>query len=159
MLVVKPPTPLPVPLQGPVVFLAGSIDLGKSVDWQGALAESLAACPGTLLNPRRVEWDSSWKSEADFAPFREQVEWELAGMEAAGRIAFYFAPGSQAPVTLLELGLAARTGKAIVCCPPGYWRKGNVDVVCSRYGVPMVGSIEELAAAISAYVEGRRSGP
>lgn len=82
MLVVIPPMPLPVPMAGPVVFTAGSIDLGKSVDWQSALAESLADCPGTMLNPRRAAWDASWKAEATFAPFREQVQWELAGMEA-----------------------------------------------------------------------------
>lgn len=152
MLVLKPPTPLPVPLNGPVVFMAGSIDLGKSVDWQSELAESLADCPGTLLNPRRTQWDSSWKTEAEFLPFREQVEWEIAGMEVAERIAFYFAPDSQAPVTLLELGLAARTGKAVVCCPPGYWRKGNVDVVCARYSIPTVQSLEILGEVIRTYV-------
>ena len=69
-------------------------------------------------------------------------------MEAAERIAFYFAPDSQAPVTLMELGLAARAGKAVVCCPTGYWRKGNVDVVCARYGIPTVPSL----AALSRYL-------
>lgn len=156
MLVVIPPMPLPVPMAGPVVFLAGSIDLGKSVDWQSGLAASLADCPGTLLNPRRAAWDASWKAEAAFAPFREQVQWELAGMEAADRIAFYFAPDSQAPVTLLELGLAARTGKAMVCCPPGYWRKGNIDVVCARYGIPMVPTLEDLGLAIRQFAGGAR---
>lgn len=144
MHLVRPPTVLKLPLDGPSVFMAGSIDLGKSVDWQSELAEALADCPGTLLNPRRTEWDATWRGEADFAPFREQVEWELAAMEAAERIAFYFAPDSQAPVTLMELGLAARTGKAVVCCPAGYWRKGNVDVVCAKYGVPTVESLTAL---------------
>ena len=156
MLLLRPPTPLSLPLTGPSVFMAGSIDLGKSVDWQSALSASLADCPGTLLNPRRTEWDASWRGEADFAPFREQVEWELAAMEAADRIAFYFAPDSQAPVTLMELGLAARTGKAVVCCPAGYWRKGNVDVVCAKYGVPTVSSLEALAQFLRAYVDQAR---
>ena len=144
MILIRPPTALPLRLQSPSVFMAGSIDLGKSIDWQSELAESLADLPGTLLNPRRTEWDATWRAEADFAPFREQVDWELSGMEAAERIAFYFALDSQAPVTLMELGLAARTGKAVVCCPLGYWRKGNVDVVCARYNIPTVPSLAAL---------------
>jgi hypothetical protein len=133
------------------VFLAGSIDMGTSIDWQQDLTESLASCDGVLLNPRRSQWDSSWSPEASFPLFHEQVEWELSAMEAAGMIAFYFAPASQAPVTLLELGLAARSGKAVVCCPPGYWRKGNVDVVCQHYGIQSVASLESLAEAIKRY--------
>jgi len=153
MRLIRPPTELPLPLEGPSVFMAGSIDLGRSVDWQSELAESLADMPGTLLNPRRTQWDATWATEAQCEPFRGQVEWELSGMEAAGRIAFYFAPQSQAPVTLMELGLAARTGKAIVCCPAGYWRKGNVDVVCTRYGIPSVSSLPELGQFLRRYIQ------
>lgn len=154
MQLIQPPSPLPARAATRTVFLAGSIDLGKTANWQADLAAALADCPGTLLNPRRPQWDASWRTEADSPPFREQVEWELAGMESASLIAFYFAPQSQAPVTLLELGLAARGGKAIVCCPAGFWRKGNVDIVCARYRVPMVGSIEELSLAIRAHCAG-----
>jgi len=152
MQLIQPPTPLSSLSLDKAVFLAGSIDLGKSVDWQAQLALSLADCPGTLLNPRRPHWDSSWLAEAAFPPFREQVQWELAAMEAAGMIAFYFAPQSQAPVTLLELGLAARERKAVVCCPPGYWRKGNVDVVCEHYNIPMVTALEDLGREIRSYL-------
>lgn len=151
MQLVQPPTPLSSLSLDGAVFLAGSIDLGKSVDWQAELALSLADCPGTLLNPRRPHWDSTWLAEAAFPPFREQVQWELDAMEAAGLIAFYFAPQSQAPVTLLELGLAAREGKAVVCCPPGYWRKGNVDVVCEHYSIPTVSTLEDLSQKIRTY--------
>ena len=151
MQLVQPPTPLSTLSLEKAVFLAGSIDLGKSIDWQAQLALFLADSPGILLNPRRAQWDSSWLAEAAFPPFREQVEWELAAMEAAGMVAFYFAPESQAPVTLLELGLAARERKAVVCCPPGYWRKGNVEVVCEHYNIPMVTALEDLCQEIRTY--------
>ena len=137
------------------VFVAGSIDMGSTRDWQRELVDSLAACNGVLLNPRRPHWDPTWPADADFPIFRRQVDWELRAMESAGLIAFYFAPSSKAPITLMELGLAARTGKAIVCCPPGYWRKGNVDIVCQHYQVPMVSSLEELAESIRLFVGGR----
>ena len=56
----------------------------------------------------------------------------------------YFAPGSQSPVSLLELGLYARTGKLMVVCPEGYWRKGNVDIVAEKYKVPTFDSLDAL---------------
>jgi hypothetical protein len=39
--------------------------------------------------------------------------------------------------------LFARSGKLLVCCPEGFWRKGNVEIVCARYGVPLVGELDE----------------
>jgi hypothetical protein len=45
-------------------------------------------------------------------------------------ICVYFDPKGQSPITLLELGLF-HDKDIIVCCPEGFWRKGNVDVnVC-----------------------------
>ncbi|MEW6305690.1 MAG: nucleoside 2-deoxyribosyltransferase domain-containing protein [Verrucomicrobiota bacterium] len=146
--VLKPPAPLPLPGGKPAVFLAGSIEMGTAEDWQTSLAQSLADLDIVILNPRREEWDASWEQRWRDARFREQVEWELAAQELATHIVFYFAPITKAPVTLLELGLAARSGKALVCCPDGYWRKGNIEVVCARYHVPLVETLADLAAAL-----------
>lgn len=68
--------------------------------------------------------------------------------EAADVIAMYFDPDTKAPITLLELGLFARTGKMIVACPEGFWKKGNVEIVCGRYGIECLGSLDELGRAI-----------
>lgn len=157
--VLRSPDPIPCQLSAPSVFLAGSIDLGVAHDWQAALIEDLSELDLVLLNPRRDAWDHTWKAEASFPPFREQVEWELHGMEVADRIAFYFAPDSKAPITLLELGLAARQNKALVCCPPGYWRKGNVDVVCAHYGIPLLETLDELSSAIREFAERQTGEP
>jgi hypothetical protein len=135
------------------VFLAGSIDMGSAPPWQSELVEALADAPElTVLNPRRADWDDSWEQSVKDARFCEQVAWELEAMERADVIAMYFAPDSRAPVTLLELGLHARSGKLIVCCPEGFWRKGNVDMVCRRYGVHQVHDAEALERAIRARV-------
>ena len=68
----------------------------------------------------------------------------------ADLIAMFFDPESKAPVSLLELGLAAGEGKGrvIVGCPEGYWKRGNVQVVCRRFGIELVGSLEELRDAV-----------
>jgi len=152
----QPPAPLDDSLPRPWIFLAGSIDDGRAEPWQAAVVSALADLPGTLLNPRRDDWDSSWRQSMEDPRFREQVEWELDGQERADVIAFYFAPGSKAPISLLELGLFApaggegRGGEPVVCCPEGYWRRGNVEVVCARYGV-------ELLASLDAWVQRIRS--
>ncbi len=144
--ILKPPAPLPAP--GPSVFLAGSIEMGEAERWQETLQRALADLDVLILNPRRDEWDASWVQSIDNPIFREQVEWELAAQKQASVIAVYFAPNTKAPITLLELGLAARSGKLIVCCPTGFWRKGNVDVVCARYGIPTVPDLETLGQQV-----------
>jgi hypothetical protein len=146
--VLKPPAPIVLDPGERSVFLAGSIDLGLAEDWQARFEQALTDLDAVILNPRRDAWDATWDQSIQNLNFRGQVEWELEGQERADVIAFYFAPTTKAPVTLLELGLAARSGKAVVCCPEGFWRRGNVEVVCARYGVAMVNGLGELIEAV-----------
>lgn len=149
-LVRKPPASLTAGPGTLRVFLAGSIEMGRAAPWQAEVEAALAGARVTIYNPRRDDWDPSWAQSITDDRFREQVEWELSAQEQADLIVMYFAKDTKAPVTLLELGLFARSGKLVVCCPEGYFRKGNVDVVCRRYGVPMV---EDLAALIACVKE------
>ena len=136
----------------PAVFLAGSIEMGKAIDWQTKVTEALTALLCLVLNPRRSDWDSTWKQEIGNAQFNEQVSWELKAMEDAKVIAMYYDPATKSPITLLELGIWAgrQPAKLVVCCPEGFWRKGNVDIVCNRYHVQQVGTVEELIGAVKA---------
>ncbi|KAJ5564009.1 hypothetical protein N7513_000251 [Penicillium frequentans] len=121
------------------VFLAGTTNRVDDCDWRELLSTALSDVPVTIYNPYRSDWDSSWYEDIDFAPYREQVEWELEKQEKADIIVIYFHPATQAPVSLLELGLCARVpGKTIVVCPVGYWKRGNVQIVCKKFGIEMV---------------------
>ncbi len=131
-----------------VVFLAGSIDKNAATDWHSQIANSLAAYNVLLLNPTRYSWDSSWKLTADDPQFSEQVNWELRSMELADLVVVNFLPTAQSPISLLEFGLYAQSGKALVCCPEGFWKKGNVDIVCRRYQVQQTTCIADLIATI-----------
>tara|TARA_R110000796_G_scaffold18980_2_gene57134 strand:- start:5640 stop:6329 length:690 start_codon:yes stop_codon:yes gene_type:complete len=138
---------------GITVFLAGSIEMGKAVDWQTEIENKLkdkleGDSVVTLYNPRRDDWDSSWEQTIENKNFREQVEWEIDAMEEADKIVIYIDPETTSPITLLELGLHAPNGKICVCCPEGFYRKGNVDIVCDRYLVPMVDDIDGLVKFI-----------
>ena len=127
------------------VFLAGSIEQDKAEKWQDRFIEMVKDLDICVLNPRRKAWDASWKQEANNPQFAEQVNWELDGQELADVIVMYFDPNTKSVVTMLELGLfAAKT--LIVICPEGFWRKGNVDMVCKRYNI---GTASNLEAAVS----------
>lgn len=132
----------------PTVFLAGSIEMGNAPNWQADLIAALTDRDLTILDPRREEWDASWRQSIDEPKFRGQVEWELDGLERADVIAMWFAPETKAPITLLELGLHARGGKVIVGCPEGYWRRGNIEIVCARYGIPLVATWADFVARL-----------
>lgn len=70
-------------------------------------------------------------------------------MKQSNLVCFYFDPNSKSPITLLELGLVLGSGKeTIVCCPKGFWRKGNIDVTCGRFGVEVLDSLPELIKRI-----------
>ena len=147
MKVIKPPQPI-LPLKNKAVFLAGSIEMGKAVNWQQYLITELRGEDVTIWNPRRDDWDISQEQSISNAYFVEQVEWELRALEFADIIALYFAPNTKSPISLLEFGLHTKSGRLIVCCPKGFWRKGNVDVVCRRYGVTQVNTINNLLEKI-----------
>lgn len=136
------------------VFLAGSIEMGMAEPWQQRIEDAFAGDDRVLLlNPRRDDWDSSWKQEKSNAQFHEQVSWELAALEQAQLIVFYFDASTKSPVTMLELGLFGKNGKALVCCPPGFWRKGNIDVVCERYGIAQADTLEDIIKYIKTKLE------
>jgi hypothetical protein len=151
--IITPPHPIEIPQGHKSIFLAGSIEMGIAIDWQNQLIEAVKDCQGVLLNPRRTDWDASWEQTIDNPAFKEQVNWELAGLEIADLIVYYFAPQTKSPITLLELGLYARLGKIVVCCPDGFWRKGNIDVVCERYGVKQVEKLEDLVHKVSFFLQ------
>lgn len=131
------------------VFLAGTTSKVDATDWREALCASLSDTPITIYNPYRADWDSSWREDIHFAPYRQQVEWELEKQDKTDVVVIYFHPATQAPISLLELGICARVpGKAIVVCPEGYWKRGNVQIVCQKFGMEMVDDVDRLRAAI-----------
>lgn len=134
------------------VFLGGSIEMDTAEKWQDRLKSDLSETDVVLLNPRRDDWDNSIVQRAYDPAFSEQVNWELDAIDYADLIVFYFDPNTKSPITLMELGLFANSGKVIVCCPDGFWRKGNVEIVCSRSEVPLVNTYEQLVSCLKLLV-------
>jgi len=139
------------------VFLAGSIEMGKAELWQDKVVKGLEGLEVVVFNPRRDDWDSSWKQNKNDPQFRQQVEWELNAMSGADLIVFYFDPNTKSPITLLELGMHLQD-HIVVCCPEGFYRKGNVDIVCEHNGIRQVDNLEALIKITHDIVEDRTVG-
>jgi len=130
----------------PTIFLAGSIEMGKAADWQTIACDHLTDFASIIYNPRRPDWDSSWEQCIESPQFNAQVNWELDRINAADIVVFVFDPDTKSPVTLLELGIvaASKAKSAFVCCPNGFWRKGNVDILCEREGINTYETVDDL---------------
>ena len=139
--ILKPPASIHIDNTQPSVFLAGSIEMGRAEDWQAYITERLTGF--LIYNPRRDDWNPDWEQRIDNPPFKEQVEWELDALDKADAIIMYLSPGTYSPISLLELGLHATSGKLAVICPEGFWRKGNVDIVCERFQITQLKNLDE----------------
>lgn len=127
------------------IFLAGTIDMGNSVDWQTMLYEEFCSKDGRyiLFNPRQEHWDASRPGEMDY-----QVNWELDHLEEADIIIMYIIGSSKSPITLLEMGLHARGKKMYVICEEDFYRYDNVRITCGFYGVPLYTSMEDFRSEV-----------
>ena len=161
----QPPAPIPPEYLNDrytSIFLAGSIEQNVATQWQQRVVRMFKGYRNVVLfNPRRAAWDSSWKNVASNPMFREQVEWELDSLTVTDVILMYFDPATKSPISLFETGLFANDGETLrvdgkmqrvsklhVVCPPGFWRKGNVDIVCEHYGIRQYPNIKQAVDAI-----------
>jgi hypothetical protein len=127
------------------IFLAGSIEMGKAIDWQKECEIALSEQGDYhTFNPRRLNWDSTWSQSIDNPKFVEQVEWELNSLDEADIIIMFIDGKTLSPITLLELGLYAKSRKLHVICEEDFWRKGNVDIVCKRYNIKQYNCLEDV---------------
>jgi len=120
------------------VFLAGAIDMGAAEDWQQKVIDYSYSSRVAFFNPRRPDWDSHWNQSLDDPHFAEQVNWELDMIAQSDVVFFHFPADSKAPISLMELGIASATpDRVIISAEPGYWRRGNIEVLCNRLRIPL----------------------
>ena len=136
----------PTEYEGPApsLYLAGGVTACD--DWQGRVAELLAASDLVLLDPRRRNFP-----DGDPAAAEGQTRWEFRHLRrAAGRL-FWFPAGTLRPMTLYELGAwSMRAGPLFVGVDPGYARRHDVEVQTglARPDVRVVYSPEDLAEQV-----------
>lgn len=124
-----------------LLHLAGSVEMNGQKDWQACLVAALGDRNVTIVNPPPAPSQ------------KDHLEWELDGLERADLVAMWFAPDTVAPITLLELGLAARQEKLVVGCADGFWRRSNIEVVCQRFAIPLTTSWAAFVAIVCAKLD------
>ena len=142
------------------VFLAGSIEMGASSLWQNDVIKHLEQIKTdvTIFNPRRDDWNSSWEQKQSNPNFNEQVNWELDKLDESLIIFMYFDPNTKSPISLLELGKFIGCNM-VVCCPEGFWRKGNIEILCTRQNTPLYTDFDSaIGALLTKISEGNRYG-
>lgn len=153
-IVITPDNLVTTSFHPPHLFLAGSIEQGKATEWQSAAIEFFSAKTAgrdlTIINPRRAVWNPDLEQSIDNPEFNHQVTFELKNLEKVDAVVMWLEAGTMSPISLLELGFlagwadAGQLNKLVVGCQPGFWRKGNVDIVCARYNIPVVSTFPEM---------------
>ncbi len=141
--VTKSPSPIFPSGRTTKIFLGGSIEMGKAIDWQTKISDTIKRIFKDsnehyieVINPRRDDWDSSWKQVPQRGTqFDDQVMWEQMGQDCASVKVYYFAKDTISPITLLELGKYGSSSDTIVYVDPNYERRGNVIIHCRQYGI------------------------
>lgn len=108
----------------PVSLFAGG-GISNCPDWQYELALLLSDMPGTLVDPRRDDFDVN-----DPKMEKDQIHWEFRHFGKTTAACFWFPKETLCPITLFELGdqLAIKGKKIFVGCHPQYKRIRDVKI-------------------------------
>lgn len=121
------------------VFLAGVLG-----DWREEVVRDLQDLDVVIFDPVRKDWDSTWVESVDDVRFVEQTLWEFWRQAEAGLVLFYFGSAeADGVVTMMEFGLWAGTGRAVVLESPDFRKWGYIRVICGELGVKIVRSVKE----------------
>lgn len=118
----------------PSVFLAGTIDNGDSINWQEEVIkeyENRWDKQIVFYSPRRSDWNQYPIN------LEHQIKWEQGHLDAADLIVMCLLDNSKSPISLLELGLYAKSKKMVVFCNPEFYRYYNVKLTCEKYDIPL----------------------
>lgn len=127
------------------VFLAGTIDNGNSLNWQDKTIIELInlGFDCDIYNPRREHWNSNCSID----DLVNQIKWEQDHLDKADIIIMVLQDNSKSPISLLELGLYAKSKKIIVFCTPNFYRWHNVKLTCDKYKIELIQDLNPLIIA------------
>lgn len=126
------PEKIEVPKDKIKIFLGGTIDSGDSEDWQSIIANNLSH-NFVIYNPRRAKWPK----DSDVKEVEKQIRWEHEALDSSDLIIMNILPNSKSPISLMEIGMYAQSGKLVVYCTKEFYRFTNVKMVCEKYDIPL----------------------
>ena len=110
-------------------FLAGSMDTINPVNWR-SIVISEGKNHVEFLDPTNANHDALTDQE-----MRDHIKWEHDAMELSDLILMNFLPNARSPISLVELGLNARSSKLMVVCPDEFYQKRYVECLCNRFDI------------------------
>jgi hypothetical protein len=60
----------------------------------------------------------------------------------------YLYPGTISLISLIELRLFIKTKKIVICCPDSFYRRGNVQIICNKYDIKLVKTLNKLVKEV-----------
>ena len=132
------------------IFFGGTIDNGDSINWQVELSKLLEQLNINIYSPRRLQWNPNFTNDE----LSNQIRWEQKHLDKANIIIMVLLDDSKSPISLLELGLYAKSKKMIVFCTDKFYRYDNVRLTCEKYNIPLINStnIDIIAKNIISYI-------
>jgi hypothetical protein len=148
------------------VFLGGSIDMGAARDWQSEVIQRAYDFENrdiTFYNPRRNGVFSGEQSIHNDA-FATQVNWEMDRIQKCDIFLMFITAESKAPISLGEFYFAlgnfldtdipvADKTRIVVGVEPGFWRRGNIEVMCDRFSVPLLDNLDDVVYALESHIK------
>ena len=132
------------------LYITGSISLDKSENWIMVFIEGLKKYflkdkNLFIFHPIRKDWNPEWGENEYDSEFRKQFVWELEAQGLADIVVMHFEHDALAPITLMEFGLnVGKDSRLIVHCPKGFWKKGNIDIICIRNEIKQAETLDDL---------------
>ena len=141
--IIKPDSQSQYQIHDVSVFIAGTISNGAASDWAKKVEEYFEKKNISLYNPRRDSWIGSFEQRKSNEVFNIQVNWEIDNIKDVDAIFFYFESNSVSPITIGELyylcGMLECNEEKdiIVYCPDDFNKKGNIEIMCDKYNIPI----------------------
>lgn len=120
------------------IFFAGTIDNGDSINWQEELSKLLEQLNVNIYSPRCLNWNPNCTKNE----IVNQIKWEQKHLDNSDMIIMVLLDNSKSPISLLELGLYAKSKKIIVFCTDKFYRYDNVQLTCEKYNIPLINSTD-----------------
>lgn len=118
------------------VFLAGSIDLNLDGNWRQEVTDQV----GDKVH--FIDPTISGHDAMDDLQMENHINWELDMLNLADKVFLNFLPESKSPISLIELGMYARTSKLIVVCPNAFFKSRYIKTLCKKYKIPLFTTVD-----------------
>ncbi len=120
-----------------LVFLAGSMCIDKEDNWRKNVIKNYAN-DFDFIDPTNENHNL-----LNDSLMKKHINWELEGLELSDIIFMNLLPESKSPISMVELGLYARSNKLIICCPENFYQYRYINALAKKYNVTLFSELDK----------------